>query len=257
MIYVCIPSHDEAPTVGLLLWRIRQVFREFPREYQLLVADDASSDHTAEVLAPYTRVLPLTVVRHGVRQGYARTVEALLRLAVTRTDRPRRDCAILMHADFTHGPEFLPEFVRRIDGGADLVVGEGSLEGEPSRGQRLLRRWAPRMLRGRVGVPGVEDVVSGFLAVRLATLRAALPGEAPVLATDGWAANAELIGRAARAARRIETVPTVERHDRRQRPSRTEPWEAARALWRARGRLRLPRFAPPPAERAERGAEAS
>ena len=30
MIYVCIPSHNEAQTVGLLLWKIRQVFTAFP-----------------------------------------------------------------------------------------------------------------------------------------------------------------------------------------------------------------------------------
>ena len=34
MIYVCIPSYNEAPTVGLLLWKIRQVFAAFPREYR-------------------------------------------------------------------------------------------------------------------------------------------------------------------------------------------------------------------------------
>ena len=52
MIYVCIPSYDEAPTVGLLLWKIRQVFAAFSREYQLLVLDDGSTDTTAEVLEP-------------------------------------------------------------------------------------------------------------------------------------------------------------------------------------------------------------
>ena len=64
MIYVCIPSHNEAATVGLLLWKIRQVFAGFPREYQMLVLDDGSTDATAEILEPYSLVLPLTVVRH-------------------------------------------------------------------------------------------------------------------------------------------------------------------------------------------------
>ena len=240
MIYVCIPSYNEAPTIGLLLWKIRQTFTAFPREYQLLVADDGSTDQTAEVLEPYTRVLPLTVVRHRERKGYAATVEALLQLAVARTDRPKRDCAIVMHADFAHNPAVLPELVRRIDSGADLVVAEASLAGEPSRAHRWLRRAAPWMLRGRVGVPGVRDVVSGCVAFRLITLRNALrAGDERLLTTEGWSANAELIGRAARHARRIETVPAVERHDLRQRPSRTEPWEAAKAIWRSRGLLRL------------------
>lgn len=257
MIYVCIPSHDEAPTVGLLLWKIRQVFAAFPREYQLLVADDGSTDATAEVLEPYTRVLPLTVVRHETRLGYARTVEELLRMAVSRTDRPKRDCAVLMHADFAHGPSYLPDLVRRIDSGADLVVAQSSLEGEPSRGRRLLRRWAPLLLRSRVGVPGVSDLVSGFAAFRLVTLKNAFKGHhGPLLVTDGWSANAELLGRAARHARRIETVAAVERHDLRQRPSRVEPWETARDIWRSRRQINLPPM-PPPAPAAPPAAAAA
>jgi glycosyltransferase involved in cell wall biosynthesis len=239
MIYVCIPSHNEAPTVGLLLWKIRQVFTHFPREYQLLVADDGSTDATGDVLAPYARVLPLTVVRQQERRGYAPTVETLLRLALDRTDRPKRDCAIVMHADFAHGAQFIPDLVRRIDSGADLVVAEGTLEGESSRAQRLLRRWAPLLLRGSVKVPGVRDVVSGFAAFRLVTLRHVLRDEtAPALRADGWAANAELLARAAAAARRIEAIHAVERHDLRQRPSRVDPWPEARRLWASRALLR-------------------
>ncbi len=256
MIYVCIPSHNEAPTVGLLLWKIRQVFSAFEREYQLLVGDDGSTDTTGEVLQPYTRALPLTVIRSPEQRGYARTVESLLRLAVERTDRPKRDCAIVMHADFAHQPHFIPDMVRHIDAGADVVVGEGGALGEPSRRLRLLRRWAPVLLRSKVGVPGVSDIVSGFVAFRLITLRNALrDAPDPMLRTEGWAANAELIGRAARHARRIETVPTVERHDLRHRASRLDPWETARALWRSRGSLHFTSPVEPAATPAEREVE--
>jgi glycosyltransferase involved in cell wall biosynthesis len=247
MIYVCIPSHNEAPTVGLLLWKIRQVFAHFPREYQLVVADDGSTDATAEVLSPYARVLPLTVLRHEQRLGYRRSVEELLRFAVDRSDRPKRDCAILMHADFAHGPQYLPDMVRRIESGADLVVAEASLSGEPSRGRRALRRFAPFLLRGRVRVPGVSDLVSGFAAFRLITLRNAFrDAGAGVLEAEGWAANAELIGRTARHARRIEAMDVIERHDLRPRSSRVQPWGGARELWKEAGRLRLPAAPPAP-----------
>jgi hypothetical protein len=243
MIYVCIPSFDEGPTIGLLLWKIRKVFEEFPREYQLLVADDGSTDQSADILEPYTKVLPLTVVRHAVRQGYARSVEELLNLALARSDRPKRDSAIVMHADFSQGPHFLPDFVRRLESGADMVVGEATLSGEPSRGRRMLRRWAPMLLRRAVRVPGVTDTVSGFVAFRLMTLQNAMRGTA-LLTAEGWAANAELIGRAAQHARRIETVPVIERHDLRPRDSRIQPWETARQVWKAGGSIRIGKARP-------------
>jgi glycosyltransferase involved in cell wall biosynthesis len=240
MLYICIPSRNESATVGLLLWKIRQVFASTPREYQLLVADDASTDATAEVLGPYAKVLPLTVIRQDRHQGYARTVERLLREAVKMSDRPRRDAVILLHANFLHDPVAIPDLLRKFDSGADLIVAESRGEGAPTRGARLLRRYAPLLLRRRVRVPGLHDTVSGFLAMRLSVAKDALPGEGAVLTGDGWVANAELIGRAAAVARRIEGVAARERYDLLQQPAAVDAWAEARSLWRAGGALRIP-----------------
>src|SRR2546426_12049905 len=106
------------------LFRSRQVFTAFPREYELLVLDDASTDDTRDVLASYAKVLPMTIVTHRERRGYARSLEELLRLALQRTDRPKRDCAITLHADFVHSPERMEDMVKHLESGADLVVAE-------------------------------------------------------------------------------------------------------------------------------------
>lgn len=241
MLYICIPSRNEAATVGLLLWKVRQVMASAPREYQLLVCDDASTDDTAVMLAPYAKVLPLTVLRQPRPLGTERAVERLLRHAASLSDRPRRDALVLLRADFLHDPSTIPELLRKFDSGADLVVAESRGDGAPSRGQRWLRRFAPVLLRGRVRVAGVRDTVSGFLAMRLSVARDALPGDGPILTAEGWAANAELIGRAAAASRRVERVDTRERYDLLQRPVDADAWAAARALWRARRTLRIPR----------------
>ncbi|MES2123325.1 MAG: glycosyltransferase family 2 protein [Gemmatimonadota bacterium] len=241
MIYFCIPSHNEASTIGLLLWKIRRVLEDSGREYQLLVGDDGSTDATTEVLVPYAKSLPLTVLRSETRLGYAATIERLLQEALRRSDRHKRDAAIILPADFAADPADLPEFLKRLDSGADVVVGEATLQGEPDRWRRMVRAWAPRLLGRRVRVPGVRDVVSGFAAFRLVALRNAFrekPGA--WLATDGWAARAELLAWAAAGARRVETVSVVERMDRHQRESRYQAWSLARELWAARQHLVAP-----------------
>src|SRR6267143_1662204 len=234
MIYVCVPVHNEASTVGLVLWKVRQVFTAFQREYQIIACDDASTDGTTDVLISYARVLPLTVIKHQKRQGYARSLEELLRLALQRTDRPKRDCAITLHADFVHAPETMEEMVKRLESGADLVVAEQyRARGNRPWPERWARQWAPRLLR--VG-GGVKDSISGFTALRLIVLRQATrSGDAPLLTTEGWAANAELLARLGAHARRIEVVPSAARYDLKQRPSRSSPWQQLLGAWRSRG----------------------
>ncbi len=202
MIYVFVPVHNEARTAGLVLWKVRQVFTAFPRECQLLVLDDASTDDTHEVLASYAKVLPMTIVTHRERRGYARSLEELLRLALQRTDRPKRDCAITLHADFVHSPESMEDMVKHLESGADLVVAElVEQRGRISRALALARRWTPRLLR----VAGLRDTVSGFLALRLVVLRQALRRDTPqFLQTEGWCASAELVARLAPHARRLD-----------------------------------------------------
>ncbi len=246
MIYLCVPSHNEAATVGLLLWKASRVLEESSREYQMLVGDDASTDHTGEVLTTYAKALPLTVLRSEQRLGYAATVERLLKEALRLSDRHKRDAAILIPADFTIDPESLTEFFKRLDSGADVVVGEADTSAEPDKWRRRLRHWAPRLLGSGVRVPGVRDVVSGYVAYRLIALRNAFRDRPEQwLTTEGWAANAELLAWTAAGARRVETLTVVERVDRLQRPSRYEAWPRARELWAARRVLVKPPVPPP------------
>lgn len=257
MIYLCIPTRDEAATVGLVLWKFRQVLQDSRREYQILVGDDASTDQTAEVLGPYAKSLPLTVFRSETPIGYAATVERLLKEALDRSDRHKRDAAVLWPADYTVDPDAVEDFLKKLDSGADLVVGEATLVGEELRSRRLVRRWASRLLGSRVRVPGVRDVVSGVAAFRLVALRQAFRDRPDRwLITEGWAANAELVAWVAATARQVEGVTITVRTDRRQRPSRVEPWPQARALWKARGLLVSPPRTPStPRDRPARARE--
>src|SRR4029077_6275955 len=105
----------------------------------------------------------------------------------------------------------MAEMVRRLESGTDVVVAELADEGgHAPRMLRWARRWAPRLLR----VPGVRDTVSGYVALRLIVWRQAQrPDGAPLLTTDGWSANAELLARLLPHARRTETIRAAARYD--------------------------------------------
>lgn len=245
MLHICIPSYNEAPTVGLLLWRIRRVFEGYGREYAILVLDDASTDATADTLRPYTDVLPLTVLRHETRRGYAAALETLARAVVERTRYPRRDALIVMQADFTDQPEHLPELVKRFEGGADVVVAERALEQAPEPVRRL-HRVAPWLVRSATRATGVRDPLGTFRLYRVGVVRDMLreAGAAPLARWDGWAANAELLAHAARHARRVESVVLPPRYDIRPRATRVRALPAAVDLFRYARAARAHRATP-------------
>ena len=242
VLYFCIPAYNEAPTIGLLLWRLRKVFQEQPREYEVLIYDDGSSDATTETLEPYHKVMPLTVLG-GDRVGYAAAVDALCREASRRTRYPRRDAIILLQADFTDQPEHLPELIKRFDGGADVVVAERPADAVTVPPPvRALRRMAPWVVRPFVSVAGVRDPFGALRLFRVSVVRDLIKerGAQPLAEGDGWTANMDLLLRTAPHARRIETVELSPRYDVRARESRVRPWSDAMRLLRfarsARGR---------------------
>ena len=234
MIYFCIPAYNEAATVGVLLWKIRRVMEELRRDYEILVLDDGSSDATLDVLAPYARVLPLTVIRQEERRGYAASLERLIREAVGRATHPKRDVLITLQADFTEAPEDVAGLIKRIEGGADIVEGTVISEGDNvPRSMRWARRSVPFLLRGTSFPEGVRDPVSGFRAYRVAVLKRALAERngSPLLSSDGWAANVELLMAAGSHSRRTEALEVTRRYEMRQRESRFQPWNTLVHLW--------------------------
>jgi glycosyltransferase involved in cell wall biosynthesis len=233
LIYICIPSYNEGTTIGVLLWRIRKVFQSYSREYEILVYDDASTDGTSEVLAPYADVAPLTVIRGEKRKGYAHALDALAREASRRTKYPRRDAMIVMQADFTDQPELLPELIKRFEGGADIVIGERAAGNDPIPVRRL-RKLAPWAIRFSLGANELTDPFGSVRLFRISLIREITKADAnkPLAQTDGWAANLELLLSTLPLARRAERVELASRYDLRVRESRIKPFSDAMALYK-------------------------
>lgn len=248
MIYIAMTTRNHARSIGLVLWKLRRVFAEFPREYHVLVADDGSTDDTWEALEAYQGAVPLSLVRHEGTVGLAQCTEDLLREALARSDRPRRDCVITLPADFSASPAVVPELVRRFESGADLVVGESAMRDHPI-GARLVRKTARFLLRPGVSIPGISDPVSGVCAIRLITLSNSFRDHTDrLLTTAGWCAHAELLARTALRARQIAVLTLPPRPSGVAHDPAPSAVSLALSLVRAGRRLRIP----PPAAPVQR-----
>jgi hypothetical protein len=155
---------------------------------------------------------------------------------------------IILQGDLTDQPDDLPEMTRRFEGGADIVVAERASGKMPVAVEKLRKYSGWMSRRGTVRflgadrvirpalfeIPGVTDPFGSLRLFRISVLRDLVKahGNGPLVTHDGWAANAELLLRAAQHARRVEAMPATQRFDLRPRESRVQPWSDARALFR-------------------------
>ncbi|MFC1661082.1 glycosyltransferase family 2 protein [Gemmatimonadota bacterium] len=240
MIYICIPVRNEETTIGVLLWKIRNVMGEFGRDYELLVHDDASTDGTPEVLRRYRRTLPLRVSRSDDHLGYAGALERLLREGVERAAYPKRDAIVTLQGDFTEHPGYLVPLIKTLEGGADVVTGSvGKVNDGLPLSVRFARWAAPRILASSLSGCPVTDPLCGYRIYRVIVLKKALRnlGSTPLLHRPGWAANLELLDLAVHHARRVEEVPLGLRYDIRSRKSRFKTFQTLREISRLRGEV--------------------
>jgi glycosyltransferase involved in cell wall biosynthesis len=237
LIHVTLPVYNEQHTIGVLLWRIREMFTELNRDFRILVVNDGSTDRTAEVLEPYQRVLPLEVFTNETRQGYAASIERLIREVVRRSEYPKRDGVLVMQGDFTDGPEMIPSLLKRFQGGADLVAVRATGVKEAPRPVRLARLGAGFLTRSIPATSSVDDPYIGYRLFRVVALQRLLrdlsESNGKLLHHEGWAANVELLAVAAPHLRRVDQIEVEIDYSRRYRDSRFRAMAELWALYRA------------------------
>lgn len=204
---VCIPTYNEKENVE----RIAAAVLEALPGADVLVIDDNSPDGTGAIADSMAAGEPRVRVLH--REGKEGLGKAYLAGFAWALERGYR-YVVEFDADFSHDPAALPEMVRRLGSGADVVVGSrrvpgGGCENWPLH-RRLVSSAGSVYARTLLGVK-VRDLTGGFNGFRREAL-ARLPLDR--IGTSGYGFQIEIKYRAVKAGLRVEEMPITFR-DRR------------------------------------------
>lgn len=163
---VVVPTYNEADGLEPLFSRTCPTLDGEDWSYEILLVDDDSPDGTGAVATELGERTgwPVRTLLRTENPGLSESVVDGLKRAVGSV-------CIVMDADLQHPPEKLPEMIRTIEGGADVVVGtrrtHGGNYGEWSRGRYTISGGADALARAAVpSARPLSDPMSGFFGLR-------------------------------------------------------------------------------------------
>ena len=203
---IVLPTYNERENLPLALRRIREIADGHDLSLHTLVVDDGSPDGTGELADRLAQEMPDIEVLHRQRkEGLGRAYMAGFKHALAGG----AENVFEMDADLSHDAAYLPDFLRRIEQGADLVLGSRYVAGGGVQNWGLTRRFISRggclYARTILGMP-VNDVTGGFKCFRRQVLEAIdLDG----IQSSGYGFQIEMTYRAWQLGFRVEEVPII------------------------------------------------
>ena len=226
---VIVPTYNERENIRPL---IESVLAKDSR-LDVLVVDDGSPDGTGQIVDEIAATNPRVFVHH--RPGKLGLGTAYLegfKWALERT----YDYVFEMDADFSHNPDHLPEFLRRI-ADADLVLGSRYRNGRVTvvnwPMSRLLLSYSANIYARAVTGLQLYDSTGGFKCFRRKVLESI---DLNSVKSNGYAFQIEMSFRAWKKGFRIAEIPIVfvDRTEGESKMSKRIVREAVWMVWRLR-----------------------
>ena len=153
LLSIVVAAFDEEESIPLLIDTVKRALASQSFDYELLIVDDGSSDHTAELVQTFAEADPrIRLIQFSRNFGQQAAITAGL-------DFAQGDAAAVIDADLQDPPELLPEMVRLHLQGYEIVSAQRSQrEGETwlkrlsARGfYGIMRRFIDKRLKPEVG----------------------------------------------------------------------------------------------------------
>ncbi|XP_068205726.1 dolichol-phosphate mannosyltransferase subunit 1 [Palaemon carinicauda] len=200
---VLLPTYNERENLPIIIWLLCKYFEESSYDYEIIVIDDGSPDGTLEVakklqeiygenrivLRPRAKKLGLgTAYIHGIKHATGNFV-------------------IIMDADLSHHPKFIPQFIKKQqEGDYDVVsgtryTGDGGVYGWDLK-RKIISRGANYVTQVLLR-PGASDLTGSFRLYRKEVLQKLVES----CVSKGYVFQMEMIIRARQFNYTIGEVP--------------------------------------------------
>lgn len=164
---VILPTYNERENLPLIVYMLNKTFTEAKVKHEVVVVDDSSPDNTLEVAESLRDIYgssQVTIVSRKGKLGLGSAYFAGLKAA-------KGDRIILMDADLSHHPKFIPQMISVMDQGDgrgrsfDIVSGTRYRRGGGVAGwdfKRKLTSCGANFLATFLLNPGASDLTGSF-----------------------------------------------------------------------------------------------
>eukprot|EP00325_Prymnesiales_sp_UTEX-LB-985_P020364 CAMPEP_0174728600 /NCGR_PEP_ID=MMETSP1094-20130205/52031_1 /TAXON_ID=156173 /ORGANISM="Chrysochromulina brevifilum, Strain UTEX LB 985" /LENGTH=236 /DNA_ID=CAMNT_0015930559 /DNA_START=163 /DNA_END=870 /DNA_ORIENTATION=+ len=202
-ISILLPTYNERENLPLITWLIFTELDKANVSFELIIIDDNSPDGTQAIAERLQRLYGADRIVLAPRAGKLGLGTAY----VHGLTKVRGDFVIVMDADMSHHPKFIPAFIKeQLASGADIVSGTRYRPGGGVFGWDLRRKLTSRVANYLAQValrPGVSDLTGSFRLYR----KQALADCIAKTRSKGYVFQMEIVVRARELGLRISEVP--------------------------------------------------
>lgn len=204
-IAIVIPTYNEHENLPVLVASLEDVFGSIDMKSSVVIVDDNSPDGTGMVAEQLgEKYGNISVLHREVKAGLGSAYKDGFKYAFGKF---APSVIVQMDADNSHDPKYIPEMVRVIAMGNDVVVGSRRIEGGTVIGWGYYRRFvssaANAFARLMCGLD-VRDTTSGYRAYNSDCLQRL---DLNTIRSDGYAFQIEMLCRLKQLGCRMCEVP--------------------------------------------------
>lgn len=169
-ISVVVPTYNERDNIKKLITELIKVFKKnLKHKFRIIVVDDNSPDQTADVVKSLSQKYKIvTLHSREKKEGLGAAYISGMNLAFGKY---KADLTIVMDADLSHDPKYITDFIKKIENGADFVVGSryisgGSIASEWEIHRKILSSVGNFTTSLFLGTNVINDWTSGYRAIK-------------------------------------------------------------------------------------------